>query len=239
MASGGLAGCALREGAVVSRLDLSSAQAVQFGSSDVDKVRLNSVDRWTLSPPETITHTIFNGAPLTLGSYTDGGAGSWMAQQFIRSAGPDWEVEAIGIFVPIGSQLIGSRGSVGAMFKDVGFVSGLAYVNEAKTNELFTPMDRDLVAGWNWYELVQPWPWTMDNSHMLAAYTLDGGYLYDGSNLPSGDIAATDGSSFVLSGSGAAGSVYRCWYDSGALSETTFRDSESRSYGLDIRVREV
>lgn len=210
--------------------DLSSANLGRVANQDVDLLRIANQVVWAAERPE---YTIFDGAALTLDSYNDSHSGeSWLANQFQRYSGPDLEILGVGLYVPAGSMLIGQTGAVRVLFNTTPYVNGSVYSNSS-ANEL--AMASALVAGWNWYDYPTPLAWTSANPNILAEYNLREYYLYS-STLNASAIPST-GSKFELVAALSGGTnPIRAWY---ATTTNALAGTASRSYGIDVRIREA
>lgn len=196
---------------------------------------------WEAAPEVVTTWSIFDSQPQT--GYThhaDSPTGSWCATHFERYAGVDLEVTHVGIYIPAGGASIGySAGSIGVQFNSSAFLSPSSYANVMKT-ATDEPYAFPLAAGWNWMPFSTPWTWPHSTPFMLAGYGMNAYYVHNASTLTTSAIPATPNPSsgslkFEMRPLNSGGNT-RSWY---SASGAAFAGTGSRSYGIDIRVREA
>lgn len=189
------------------------------------------------------THSIFGASapPGTIGSYTDAGSGSVLMQQFYIVGAPTrvgWTIEAVRIFLPAGSTLIGRTGSVGLIRRPA--VSGGIYgYNSSITNDFYLngankAFSTPLVAGWN--ERPLNGTYAIENGDgILAGYNLGGGYLYS-ADVSSSSIGSATAPNLYLCEIGSGTDAHRTWYSDS--SNADIKSTASRFYGIDIVVND-
>lgn len=209
--------------------DLSPATLARVAGQNVDVLRIADTTVWTPAPP-AIVDTLFDGGPVPgLNTYSDAPANSWEAVQLARYPGPTVGITAIGIYVPPGSGLISRSGFVGLQFSADPFSSVTTYTNTMPAGQVATG---PLVAGWNWIPYVAPWPASTPN--ILVGYALGAWYLYS-TTVPAAATDSTHGL-FKVTAQAAPDTAERSWWDNGATPPLEFVWTNSRSYGLDLRV---
>lgn len=212
--------------------DLSPANLGRVANQSVDMLRIANQIVWqaSVAPPEP-TYTIFDGASIALTSHFDLDPGSWVANQFRRAPGADYEIVDVGIYVPSGSSLLGKTGQVGVMLKSTPYAPLNAYPNTMTV--LGGPTAAALVEGWNWHPLPSPVLWAHAEQYALGGYQIDPShYLFN--NTISENGISSPSLLFDLSPTNADGQR-RSWFTPTATDQ--FNSSNARSYGIDLRIR--
>jgi hypothetical protein len=186
-----------------------------------------------------VTHTVFgSGLPLgTITSHNDGG--QWFSHTFYlapQSPAKTWYCHGGRIYVPAGSMLIGQSGFLAPSRQPVtsgGLVMGQTTVSYAfdSTKEPIGP----LVAGWNevlWSTgpVLFVTDGTLTDGMMIGAKF--GNYYLFSTDAPRAFQQAQDGSALYLSEDGGTTTTSLRTRYNGVM-------STSRSYGLDIIVKET
>lgn len=206
--------------------DLTTSDLGFVANQAVDILRIANVDVWT-KPADATPETVFNAATLTLTSNHDSGVNDWEGNQFNKYAGGDLEVLSLGIYIPVGSELIGASGTIGLQLGASRFQSPTTYlVNIVGVHDLAIA---SLVQGWNWFDYSTPVVWPDATPWMVAAYKISGGkYLHDGSSVTSSPVVST-GAHYEL-----VADTWRSWYTFGSNS---FQSASGRTYGIDVKAR--
>lgn len=222
--------------------DLQGAVMARVANQEVDILRIANQLVWEKPEEEDPTYwSIWNGAAMTgFTAHMDSPTGSWCATHFERYAGVDLEVTHVGIYIPAGAGSIGySAGSVGVQFNVSAFVSPSSYANVMKT-ATDEPFAFPLAAGWNWMPFSVPWTWPHSTPYMMAGYGMNAHYVHNASVITTSAISSQatpsgPASKFELRPVSTTGFT-RSWY---SASGAAFAGTGSRSYGIDIRVREA
>jgi hypothetical protein len=197
---------------------------------------------WEKPPPADPTYwsTFDDAAQAGFTSHMDSPSGSWCATHFERYSGVDLEVTHVGIYLPAGAGAIGySAGAIGLQWSTTAFVSPSSYANVMKT-DTDEPFAFALAAGWNWLPFATPWVWSHTYPYMLAGYGMNAHYVHNASTITTSAIASIanpsgPASKFEMRPLTSGGNT-RSWYSAAGAA---FAGTNSRSYGIDIRVREA
>ena len=214
--------------------DLSLANLGRVANQDVDQLLVANQVVWEATPPAPeVYYSIFDGNPIpSLTSHDDLHANAWVANQFHRAPGADYEIVDVGLYIPAGSSLLGRSGSVGVMISSGPYASNTVYPNNMLV--LGGPTEAALVEGWNWHSLPSPVLWPAAQPFALAGYSIDTHYLFN--NTISENGISSPGLEFDLSPTNADG-MWRSWFT--RQSDGQFITTSSRSYGIDLRIRDA
>lgn len=205
--------------------DLSPADAGRVANQTVDRLMIANQLVWSALPPDSI----FVGEPIPdLSSHDDSPPASWIGHQFLRYPGADYVIESFGLYVPSGSLVTNSTGSFGYQMFDH-FLAGAESQPNLIPGNTDTPLPSSPEEGWNWFEFDETVIWPESLPGIIVAYCLDGDYMFN-STLTIDEIVSDQGL-FTL-----GSSSQRSWY---TFLDNIFRTTSSRSYGIDIRVREA
>ena len=222
--------------------DLQGKVAGMVANQEVTALMIADQLVWEKPAEEDPTYwSTFDGAAMSgFTHHADSPGGSWCATHFERYAGVDLEVTHVGIYIPAGGASIGySLGSIGVQFTNTDFVSPASYANVMKT-ATDEPYAFPLAAGWNWMPFSVPWLWPHSTPHMLAGYGMNAYYVHNAATIVTtaiGSVANPAGpaSKFEMCAVSTTG-FRRSWYSAAGAA---FSGTGSRSYGIDIRVREA
>lgn len=219
-------------GYLMPNYDLSSANLGRVANQPVDMLRIADQIVWqaSVAPPEP-TYTIFDGAALVMASFDDLNPNSWVANQFRRALGVDYEIVDVGLYVPAGSSLLGRTGNVGVMLKSTPYGTGFTYPNQMMV--LGGATSAALIEGWNWNSLPSPVLWTDSFPYALGGYTISPSHYLFNNTLTENGISSPS-LLFDLSPTNADGQR-RSWFT--PTSSSDFNVTTARSYGIDLRIR--
>lgn len=221
--------------------DLQGMVAGQVANQAVDALMIANTLVWEAADEVEQTWSTFDSGVLSgFTSHMDSPSGSWCATHFERYSGVDLEITHVGIYLPAGAGAIGySAGSIGVQFTNTDFVSPGSYTNvmQSATDE---PFAFALAAGWNWLPFSVPWTWPHSTPHMMAGYGMNAHYVHNASTITTAAIGsvpnpAGPASKFEMCAVSTTG-FRRSWY---SASGAAFSGTSSRSYGIDVRVREA
>lgn len=222
--------------------DLQGAVEARVANQEVTTLRIANTLVWEKPTEVDPTYwSTFDGAAMTgFTSHMDSPSGSWCGTHFERYSGVTLEITHVGIYLPAGAGAIGySAGSIGVQFNTTDFVSPSSYANVMAT-ETDEPFAFALAQGWNWLPFSVPWAWPHSTPHLMAGYGMNAHYVHNDSVISSaaiGSVANPAGpaSKFEMCAVSTTG-FRRSWY---SASGAAFSGTGSRSYGIDIRVREA